>query len=79
MEEFLPCCTILVIYLKKNSKEQVQRGNKNGGENCKPMYQVWLGKLNMIENNSLKVWCTAMKGPQFKAVKFIEEIFLKTL
>lgn len=33
----------------------------------------------MIENNSLKVWCTAMKGPQFKAVKFIEEIFLKTL
>lgn len=77
MKEFLP----VLLYnsdhtLKKNSDEQVQRGNKNGEENCKPMYQMGLGKLNLFENNCLKVWCTMMKkGAQFKGDKFIEGNF----
>lgn len=75
VEEFLPYCTIPIIYLKKNSKEQVQRGNKNGEKNCKSVYQVRLGKLNMLENNSLKVWCTAVKGAQFKGDKCIGDFF----
>ena len=76
---YLHYCTILDISLKKNSKEQVQRGNKNGEENCKPICQTRLGKLNLIENNCLKVWCTMMKGAQFKGDKFFEGNFKKSL
>lgn len=72
MEEFLSALLYNSGHLKKNSKEQVQRGNKNGEGDYKPIYQR-LGKLNLMESDCLQVWCTMRKkGAPCKGDKLIE-------